>query len=144
MLDMIVTIIAAVLLTVVTVWKHKFTAGDVGVSLVSIMTFNSVLMRMIKTWTMMESSIGAVARVKRYVAETESEEKSDREMRVTKDWPSQGNVELKDLKAAQSSSAGPVIKGITLSIRPSEHVALCGRSGSGKTVSRNFCNLSTK
>lgn len=144
MLDMIVTIIAAVLVTVVIIWKHKFSAGNIGVSLVSVMTFSSVLMRMIKAWTMMESSIGAVARVKRFVAETESEEKSNRETRAAKDWPPQGNVEFKDLIAAHSSSAGPVIKGITLSVRPSEHVALCGRSGSGKTVSINFCDSSAK
>ena len=141
MLDMIVTIIVAVLVTVVIIWKHKFSAGNIGVSLVSVTTFSSVLMRMIKAWTMMESSIGAVARVKRFVAETESEEKSNRETRAAKDWPSQGNVELKDLIAAHSSGAGPIIKGITLSVRPSEHVALCGRSGSGKTVSINFLRL---
>ena len=144
MLDMIVTIIAAVLVTVVIIWKHKFSAGNIGVSLVSVMTFSSVLMRMIKAWTMMESSIGAVARVKRFVAETESEEKSNRETRAAEDWPPQGNVEFKDLIAAHSSSAGPVIKGITLSVRPSEHVALCGRSGSGKTVCINFCDSSAK
>lgn len=144
MLDMIVTTIAAVLVTVVIIWKHKFSAGNIGISLVSVMTFSSVLMRMIKTWTMMESSIGAVARVKRFVAETESEEKSDRETRAAENWPFQGNVEFKDLIAAHSCSAGPVIKGITLSIRPSEHVAFCGRSGSGKTVSINLCDLSAK
>lgn len=144
MLDMIVAIIAAVLVTVVTIWKDKFSPGSIGVSLVSVMTFSFVLMRMIKAWTMMESSIGAVARVKRFVAETESEEKSDRETRATEDWPPQGNIEFKNLIAAHSSSVEPVIKGITLSVRSWEHVALCGRSGSGKTVSMNSCTSSAK
>jgi len=134
-LDMLVTVIAAVLVAIVVTWKDKFSAGNVGVSLVMVMSFSSVLMRMIKAWTMMESSIGAVARVKRFVADTESEEKSSWKAEVAQDWPTQGNVEFKGLVAAHSPSAEPVIKGISFSIRPSEHVALCGRSGCGKTVS---------
>lgn len=141
MLDMIVTMIAAVLVTVVIIWKHKFSAGNIGVSLVAIMTFSSVLMRLIKTWTMMESSIGAVARVKQFVTETESEESAHSESSVAEDWPAHGNIELQDLVAAHAPGAEPVIKGITLSIRPSEHVALCGRSGSGKTVNTTLCSL---
>ncbi|KAI0126998.1 ABC transporter [Xylariales sp. AK1849] len=132
-LDMLITAIAVVLVAIIVTWKNKFSAGNVGVSLVMVMTFSSVLMRLIKMWTMMESSIGAVARVKRFVAETESEERSGWKAEVAQDWPTQGNIEFKSLVAAHSPSAEPVIKGISLSIRPSEHVALCGRSGSGKT-----------
>jgi ATP-binding cassette subfamily C (CFTR/MRP) protein 1 len=134
-LDMLVTVIATVLVAVVVTWKDNFSAGNVGVSLVMVMTFGSVLMRMIKTWTMMESSIGAVARVKQFVADTEPEQKGACMAEMAQDWPTQGNVELKSLVAAYTPSAEPVIKGISLSIRPSEHVALCGRSGCGKTVS---------
>lgn len=97
--------------------------------------FSSVFMRLIKVWTMMASSVGAVARVKRFVADTESEEKSGWKAEVAHDSPTQGKVEFKSLVAIHSPSAEPVIKGISLSIRPLQHVALCGRSGSGKTVS---------
>lgn len=134
-LDMLMTVIAAVLVAIVVTWKDKFSTGNVGVSLVVVMTFSSVLMRMIKAWTMMESSVGAVARVKRFVADTDSEEKSSYKAEVAQDWPTQGDVEFKSLVAAHSPGAEPVIKGISFSIRPSEHVALCGRSGCGKTVS---------
>jgi ATP-binding cassette subfamily C (CFTR/MRP) protein 1 len=137
-LDMIVTMIAAVLVAVVITWKHKFSAGNVGISLVSIMTFSSVLMKMIRTWTMMESSIGAVARVQQFVTETESEENNHHGTRTADDWPSQGSVEFRDLVAAHSSDAESVIRGVSLSVKPLEHVALCGRSGSGKTVGTNF------
>lgn len=134
-LDMLITAIAAVLVAVVVTWKDKFSAGNVGVSLVMVMTFSSVLMRLIKVWTMMESSIGAVARVKAFVADTESEDQGDWKAEVAQDWPTRGNIEFKSLVAAHSPNAEPVIKGISLFIKPSEHVALCGRSGSGKTVS---------
>lgn len=134
-LDIIVTIIAALLVTVVIVWRDQFSAGDIGVSLVAVMTFSSVLMRMIKAWTLMESSIGAVARVKRFVAETESESNSHSGIQVPENWPSRGMVEFESLTATYSPANGPVLKDVTFTIEPMEHVALCGRSGSGKTVS---------
>ena len=142
MLDMLVTIIAAVLVAVVVTWKAKFSAGNVGVSLIMVMTFSAALTRLIKVWTMMESSIGAVSRVKRFVADTESEETSAYRVKVAQNWPTQGSIDFKSLVAAHSLGAEPVIKGISFSIKPSEHVALCGRSGSGKTVSLNHVGAS--
>lgn len=135
-LDLLVTAIAIVLVAIAVAWKDKFSAGNVGVSLVMVMTFSSVLMRLIKTWTMMESSIGAVARVRRFVADTEREQKGVSTAPAAQDWPAQGRVEFKSLVSAYTPSAAPVIKGISLSIQPSEHIALCGRSGCGKTVCR--------
>ncbi|KAF3012558.1 hypothetical protein E8E14_000617 [Neopestalotiopsis sp. 37M] len=132
-LDILVTIIAAVLVAVVVSWKAKFSAGNVGVSLIMVMTFSAALTRLIKVWTMMESSIGAVARIKQFVADTESEETSLHKVELAQNWPMQGNINITSLIAAHSLKAEPVIKGVSFSIRPSEHVALCGRSGSGKT-----------
>lgn len=132
-LDMIVTALAIILVAIVVTWRDKFSAGSVGVSLVMVTTFNIGLMRLIKMWTMMESSIGAVARVKRFVASTDSEETSGWTSKVADNWPTQGNVEFRGLIAAYKPEAAPVIKGLSLLIKPSEHVAICGRSGSGKS-----------
>ncbi|KAK2600278.1 hypothetical protein QQS21_004997 [Conoideocrella luteorostrata] len=95
-LGMLITVIAAVLVAVIVTRKEKFSAGNAGVSLVMIMIFNSILTKMIKTWTMMESSIGAVARVKSFGADTESEETGSSKAQVAQDWLTQGNVEFKD------------------------------------------------
>ncbi|KAI0015929.1 P-loop containing nucleoside triphosphate hydrolase protein [Xylariomycetidae sp. FL0641] len=130
---MLVTAIAVVLITIIVTWKEKFAAGNVSVSLVMVMSFSSVLARLIKTWTTMESSIGAVARVKQFASDTESEEKTGWTTEVSQDWPMQGSVEFRGLVAAHSPSLDPVLRGVSFSMRPSEHIALCGRSGSGKT-----------
>jgi ATP-binding cassette, subfamily C (CFTR/MRP), member 1 len=132
-LDMLVTALAIILVAIIVTWKDKFTAGNVGVSLVMVMTFSTVLMRLIKMWTMMESSIGAVARVKRFAAETDSEERHGPVAQVAAEWPSQGAVEFRSLVAAHGPNSEPVIKGISMAVKPAEHIAICGRSGSGKT-----------
>lgn len=134
-LDILVTIIAVVLVAIVVTWKDKFNAGSVGVSLVMVITFSSVLMRLIKTWTMMESSIGAVARVKNFVAETPSEDMNTVCASIQPKWPTRGEVRISNLVAAYSPSTKAVIKDVSLTIGAGEHVVLCGRSGCGKTVS---------
>ncbi|OAA34398.1 ABC transporter [Beauveria brongniartii RCEF 3172] len=132
-LDVLTIIIATVLVAVVMTWKDEFSGGNVGVSLVMVMTFSSTLMRMMKTWTKMESSVGAVTRVKHFIMETESEKVAASTAEVAQDWPARGRIEFKDLIAAHAPAAEPVIKGLAFTIKPSKHLAICGRSGCGKT-----------
>ncbi|KAH8682050.1 ABC transporter [Xylariales sp. PMI_506] len=132
-LDMLVTVLAVILVGIVITWKDKFSAGSVGVSLVMVMTFGVTLMRLIKMWTMMESSIGAVNRVKRFSEDTEREEEEGANHRAPASWPTAGLVEFKGLVAAHRPDSDPVIKGVSLTVKPEQHIAICGRSGSGKT-----------
>ncbi|EAW14642.1 putative ABC transporter [Aspergillus clavatus NRRL 1] len=121
-------------------------AGGVGVSLVILTGLGETLTRLIRTWTRLESSIGAVTRVRRFVAETEVED-GGREPETAGGmvalWPRPGAVEFKGVVAgftalgssrrSSLSTADAVLKAITLSVQPDEHLAICGRSGSGKT-----------
>lgn len=100
-LDIIVTILAVVLVTIIITWRDRFSAGSVGVSLVMVTGFNSTLARLITSWTTMESSIGAVARVKRFVAETEAEKHGGLPgVAVPSEWPKEGSLEFANVVAS--------------------------------------------
>jgi ABC-type multidrug transport system fused ATPase/permease subunit len=102
-LDMLVAVLAVILVAIVVFLRDKFDPGDVGVALVMVMTFNSVLMQLIKDWTNMETSIGAVSRVKVYSATTELEESTaDRTLSLPIQWPSAGAIEFSDVVARHS------------------------------------------
>lgn len=68
-LDMRVAVLAVILVATVV---DQFDPGDVDVALVMAMTFNGVLMQLIKDWMNMEASIRAVCRVKVYSDSMES------------------------------------------------------------------------
>lgn len=100
-LNLLVAVLAVILVATVVFLRDKFNPGDVGVVLVMVMTFNSSLMQLIRFWTMMDTSIGAVVRVKSYVATTEPEEAvSSQQDQLPVSWPTNGAIRISDLAAA--------------------------------------------
>ncbi|OJJ73699.1 hypothetical protein ASPBRDRAFT_41400 [Aspergillus brasiliensis CBS 101740] len=136
-LDLIVATIAVIVVATVVFLRDRFNAGDVGVALVMVMTFSSTLMQLIKYWTMTETSIGAVARVKDFVAATEPEDNMDEvassRPEIPSSWPARGAIELSGVVASHSTNTPPVLNGLSMSIQPGQKIAICGPSGSGKT-----------
>lgn len=99
-LELLVTILVVMLIGMIVIWRDNFSAGSVGVSLVTVVGFSEVLVRLIRTWTMVEPSIGAVARIKWFVEETESERSVEKVLSIPTEWPQAGHLEFKDVIAS--------------------------------------------
>lgn len=96
-------ILAVILVATVVTWQSKLdiSAGGVGVSLVIIIGLSETLGRLIREWTKLESSIGAVARVKRFVDETEQEDGAGSQETISADeWIMPGSIEFRDVVAS--------------------------------------------
>lgn len=104
-LDLLVAALAVVLVAIVVTWHGSFTAGSVGVSLLVVVNFSETLSRLIQNWTKLESSVGAVARVKRFVADTEVEEnkrsiRSEVDPLLPPHWPGGGAIQFYNVVAS--------------------------------------------
>lgn len=102
-LDILVSSLVLVLIAIVVTWRDKFSPGSVGVSLVTIMTFNFSLAQLIRTWTALETSIGAVARIKDFKDYTLPEETVlgiAQPEGAPENWPRAGNIEFNKVVAS--------------------------------------------
>lgn len=90
-LGVAVGVLAVLLTTVaVTVRGSAASAGFVGVTLVNMMRLSQTLVGLIEQWTNLETSLGAVSRIKSFSEDTPRE--VEPEGRVEAEWPGNGAV----------------------------------------------------
>lgn len=110
-------------------------SSAIGLSFMGIIWLSTSVENTMEAWTNLETSSGALARLALFENETPQESR-----RVSKglpsDWPSKGQVDIANLSATYKPDdldAAPVLKDLSLSVPPAQHVGVVGRSGSGKS-----------
>ena len=99
-LDMIVTVLATFVMALATQVTGS-SAGSLGVSLVSILSFSQNLCYLIQSWTRLETSIGAVARVKQLEEDTPSENaQNEQQQEPPAQWPPKGAIHFSNITAS--------------------------------------------
>ncbi|KAF4438951.1 abc transporter [Fusarium austroafricanum] len=135
-LRLIVMLIATVIVTLAT--QLRTNSGFTGASLVTLMTFGEMLATIVQSYTTLETSIGAVARLKTFSSSTEQESKPDVDDLPDCKWPQRGCIEIKHVSASYSAEdtsdqEAIVLRNISITFTAGEHVAIVGRTGSGKS-----------
>ncbi|KAJ5655123.1 ABC transporterintegral membrane type 1 [Penicillium lividum] len=128
-LDLLVMIFAVILVAIVTTLKDQFSAGDIGVALTLIISISQNLNQAIESWTQMEISLGAVARVQEFMIETPIEASEG----VETGWLSRAEICFDSVDVRYGLHATPILSGLSLNIPSGHKIAICGPSGSGKT-----------
>ncbi|KAF7595475.1 hypothetical protein BBP40_005811 [Aspergillus hancockii] len=131
-LDLVVAALATIVMALATQIPGT-SAGALGLSLVNILSFSENLASVVRSWTQLETSLGAVARVKSFESNTPSEHLPPEKLSTSDQWPSQGAIIIRDLSASYRLGTPPALKDISLAIRPGEKIGICGRTGSGKS-----------
>ncbi|OHE95683.1 hypothetical protein CORC01_08967 [Colletotrichum orchidophilum] len=159
-LDLTTTALALLVVGLAVRLRASVSVGLTGVSLVQLISFTETLKMLIQFWTSLETSIGAVARIKKFAEETPDEVGNDAlkrkltiqsvggqeqpmpETTMIQGWPSHGAIELHKVVAYydqtkpdtnSQAATTKALDGITLSIRPGEKIGIVGRTGSGKS-----------
>lgn len=132
-LDVMVAILAIILMVLVVRLRGSIAPGYVGLALLNVMGFSESLAWNVRQWTALETSIGAIARIKNFAEFTPNENLACEDQDVPENWPASGAVSLRNVSAAYNNDSEPIIRGINMSIKPGEKIGVCGRSGSGKS-----------
>ncbi|OAR00989.1 hypothetical protein LLEC1_05486 [Akanthomyces lecanii] len=133
-LDLVTAGLALLIVGFAVYLRGKVSVGLTGVALVQLISMSQALNMLIQFWTSVETSIGAVARIKNFTEEAGDENKSSETAEPPETWPSAGEVVISDLTASYDETE-PVkaLDGIEIVIKPGEKVGICGRTGSGKS-----------
>lgn len=99
--DLVIALMALILITITVTLREQIGPGYMGIALVNIMGFSATIKAAIASWVSLEISIGAVARIKNFVAEIQPEGSSDGPLqKLEKNWPSEGAIEIRNLSAS--------------------------------------------
>ncbi|KAF6825097.1 ABC multidrug transporter [Colletotrichum plurivorum] len=134
-LDIFVGAIAVLLVSLAMMIPDATSTGAIAIALYNVLNFNTSLAELITNWTELETSLGAISRLRTFESRTPAEQgpaEGDAED-VPPQWPSRGHIEIRNITASYSPETRPVLRDVSLDIGPGDKVAICGRTGSGKS-----------
>ncbi|KAI0879864.1 P-loop containing nucleoside triphosphate hydrolase protein [Annulohypoxylon maeteangense] len=148
-LQIVVAALASVVVTLAT--QLHSNRAFTGASLITLMNFGNSLSFLVRMYTSLETSIGAISRLKNFGDKVQPESLEDEDLAPPVEWPIRGSIRIDGVSASyvddhQKSFKGPTtsrntgaksqhfaLKDLNLTIASGEKVAICGRSGSGKS-----------
>jgi len=103
-LDLLAAALGIIVIVVVVVRREDVSGGQVGVALTVMLAANVTLLRLVESWTALEISLGAVARLKMLEEHTPSESNtalwSATVVAPLQTWQVAGRIEIKDVTAS--------------------------------------------
>jgi len=145
-LQLLVAGLALVFVTLAT--QLRSDTAFTSASLSTLMSFGDQLSYVVKSYSMLETSIGAVSRLKTFSDKVVSKKLEEEIVAPLREWPVKGSIDINhvsasydnaDVDSARSlsessntsgaSSKKLAIKNMSLSIAPGEKVAICGSRG---------------
>ncbi|RFU34159.1 hypothetical protein B7463_g2169, partial [Scytalidium lignicola] len=132
-LDMLVAGLAVLVVSLAIAFKASTTGGQIGIALNVILTISSTLVRLLESWTQLETSLGAISRIKTLEETLLPEDKESEDFEPSPEWPDKGAIEFREVVAAYNPET-IALKGISVKILPGQKVGICGRTGSGKST----------
>ncbi|KAJ1270320.1 hypothetical protein BS78_06G045000 [Paspalum vaginatum] len=106
----------------------------VGMSLSYGLSLNSMVYFAISISCMLENDMVAVERVNQFSTLPSEAAWKIEENHPYSNWPTNGDIEIKDLKVRYRPNTPLILKGINISISGGEKIGVVGRTGSGKST----------
>ncbi|CAL5018224.1 unnamed protein product [Urochloa decumbens] len=106
----------------------------VGMSLSYGLSLNSLVYFAISISCMLENDMVAVERINQFSTLPSEAPWKIEDHLLSPNWPTHGDIEIKDLKVRYRPNTPLILKGINISVSGGEKIGVVGRTGSGKST----------
>ncbi|KAK3367203.1 ABC transporter [Lasiosphaeria ovina] len=132
-LDLIVPGLAMGVIGLAVALKGTTTGGQIGIALNVVLKLNMNLLRLVSAWTRLETSLGAISRLRALEQDVQPEDGVGKlQPPPPPGWPTHGLIQFSRVSASYNP---PVLAldDLNVSIPPGTKVGVVGRTGSGKS-----------
>ncbi|OSD06330.1 P-loop containing nucleoside triphosphate hydrolase protein [Trametes coccinea BRFM310] len=114
--------------------RFTISPSQTGVVLSYIISVQQAFGWMVRQSAEVENDFNSVERIVHYVKELEQEPPHlIPDHKPSAPWPSEGQIEIKDVVLKYRPELPAVLKGLTMSVKPGEKIGIVGRTGAGKS-----------
>ncbi|KAL8286968.1 hypothetical protein RQP46_003974 [Phenoliferia psychrophenolica] len=114
--------------------RYTIDASRIGLILASVLSIQQGFSMVVRQAAEVENNLSSVERLHYYA--TSIEQEAAGAIAATEpagSWPARGGIELKNVCMSYRPNLPPVLKNLSISIRPGEKVGVVGRTGAGKS-----------
>ncbi|KAJ9082436.1 Transporter of the ATP-binding cassette (ABC) [Entomophthora muscae] len=115
-------------------FRHLLSPALIGLALSYALNFSSHILWIARYCSTVEMNMNSVERIQEYLQVPSEPAPVVESYRPPTCWPTHGQITIRNLVVRYAADRDPVIKGISLDIRPGEKVGLVGRTGAGKST----------
>ena len=99
-LDFVVAAVAVLLVTIAIEDQSITSGGAIGVALNNVLGFNISLANLVNSWTTLETSLGAISRLRNFERETKVESQPGESDEPPRQWPTNGSIEIRNVSVS--------------------------------------------
>ncbi|KAI0858183.1 P-loop containing nucleoside triphosphate hydrolase protein [Xylaria cubensis] len=132
-LDLVVAGLAIILVALAVALRSKINPGLLGIALVQLTSLSHALTALVQFWTLLETSLGAIARIKDFSETTPREALAEESSDAPSTWPNHGAVTFESVSARYEEDGPLILKDLSFSLKSGQKIGIVGRTGSGKS-----------
>jgi ABC-type multidrug transport system fused ATPase/permease subunit len=99
-LDLLGAAVATSVVAIAVAFRGHVSGGQVGIALNIMLVANTTLLKLVENWTTLETSLGAISRMKTLEKTTTVEGERGWNSKAPENWPSRGHIVFKNITAS--------------------------------------------